>query len=65
MFSPSEVYSVIMVGLNWPVKNLRSLLIIAVEELSTTNEIPYVSHKKRFSSGLTSVAKSVACKVGI
>ena len=51
------VSSVILVGVNFPVKQLRLLLTIAVAEFSTTNGIPYVFHEKGLSSRKTAVAK--------
>ena len=46
-------------------KKLRSLLMIAVSEVSTTNGIPSVSHEDGFSSGKPAVEKILICKVGI
>ena len=63
--SPSAIYSMIVVGVNWPVNNLCSLLMISVEGLSTTNEITSVSHEKGVSLGIISVAKTLTCKFGI
>ena len=49
----------IVVSVNWPVKNFRLLLMIAMEEFSTENEIPSVSYEKGLSLGKTAVAKNL------
>ena len=48
---PSAVSRIILVGVRLPVKTLRVLQMIAVEELSTTNSNPYVSQAKVDLSG--------------
>ena len=52
-----------MERVNWSVNNFRSLLMIDVAELSTTNRIPYVSHEKGLSLGRTDVAKVLHSKL--
>ena len=47
----SAVSRIILVGVRLPVKNLRVLQMIAVEELSTTNSNPSVSQAKVDLSG--------------
>ena len=60
---PSDVSSIIFVGVSLPVKILCMLQMMAVAELSTTNGDPYVSQAKDSLLGRF-VAKTFTCIVG-
>ena len=56
VLTQSAVSSVTLVGVRCLWNSLRSLLMMAVAELSTTNGIPSVSQEKVFSLGSAAVA---------
>ena len=55
----------IVVGVNWPAKNFRPLLITAVAEISTTNGIPSVSREKKYSLRQKDVEKVLYEKLAL
>ena len=61
---PSEVSTIMPVGIRGQVNSLRSLHIIPIAELSTTNAIPSVSQEKSLSPELALTEKDKICNLG-